>query len=262
MDNGPRIASCLLTVLLLGVTAVGMSFAEEVSPGTHAAGNSSNSPEETGGPPPSSLGQAGVGKAKLDGLPEAHGKGGDKRDDARTLGGSERAQQGIGGTISGPGTSNPGDNGDHTIDSRIGMPSRRLDHSRSGVGNVKDRVRQLAPRRPSTPGKSDRGLRNAIGLPVAPHSGQERREGEHRGVPIVVPNVPAASAAESTNAEAHQERPTSVRADTGAGLSSSTSNRGTISGTGAMHAGAGQPGIGGRAKTVAGINGSIVRSKH
>ena len=260
MDNRLRIASCLLTVLLLAVTAVGMSFADEVGPGAHAAGNSSNAPAETGGSQPSSIEQAGEsGGTKLDGLSEAHGKGDDKRDDARALGSSEGPRKGLGAAPGGTGASGSGDNGDHAIDTLIGMPSRRFDRSRSGVGNVKARVRLLAPRRPSMLGKSDQGVRNAIGMPVAPHSGHERRESEHRSVPIVVPNIPAANAAASTNAQAH---PTFMRADTSPGLSSSASNRGVITGTGATHPGAGQQSIGGRAKTVVGISGSTVRSKH
>jgi hypothetical protein len=263
MGNGLRIASCLLTVLLLGVTAVGTSFAEEVGSGAHAGGDSSSSSAETRGSQPSSPGQAREnGGAKPDGPSGAHSQGNDKRDDAGTRGGGDGALQGIGGTMSGPGASSPGENSDRAIDTSLGMPSRRLEGGRSGAGNVKARVRLLAPRRPSTPGTFDHGVRNAIGMPVAPHSGQDRREGEHRGVPIVVPNFPAANAAASSNTQAHQERPTFMRADTGPALGSSASNRGVISGTGAMHPGAGQQSIGGRAKTVAGISGTTVHSKH
>lgn len=263
MDYGLRIASCLLTVLLLDVTAVGMSFADEVGPGAHAGGNSSNASAETRGSQPSSPGQAGVSDgARLDGPSEAHGQGNDKRDDAGTRGGGEGVLQGIGATPSGPGASNPGENGDRATDTGIAMPLQRFETGRTRIEKVKARARLLAPRRPSTPGTFDHGVRNAIGMPVAPHSGQERREGEHRGVPTVVPNFPAAKADPSSNAQAHQERPTSVRADAGPGLSSNASNRSMISGTGAMHPGAGQQGIGGRAKTVAGISGSTVRSKH
>jgi hypothetical protein len=263
MDDGPRIASCLLTVLLLGVAAVGMSFADEVGPGAHAAGNSSNAPAEAGGSQASSLGQAREsGGVRPDGPSEAHGKGDDKRDNARTRGGGEGAPQGIGGTTSGLGASSTGENGDHAIDTGIGVPLRRLESGRTRMENVKARIKLLAPRRPSTPGMFDRGVRNAIGMPVAPHSSQERREGEHRGVPIVAPNFPAANAAATSNAQAHQERPAAGRADARPGLSSNASNRSMISGTGAIHPGAGQQGIGGRAKTVAGISGSTVRSKH
>jgi hypothetical protein len=265
MGNGLRIASCLLTVLLLGVTTVGTSFADEVGPGAHGGGNSSNSSAETRGSQPSSPGEAREsGGAKLDRPSEARGQGNDKRDDVGTRGGGEGAPQGVGGTISGPGASSPSENGDHAIDTGIGMPLRRLEGGRSGAGNVKARVRLLAPRRPSTPGTFDHGVRNAIGMPVAAHGGQGRREGEHRGVPMVVPNFPAANAVATSSAQAHQGAPASVRADTGPGpgLNSNASNRGTIGGTGTMHPGASQQGIGGRAKTVAGISGTTVRSKH
>jgi hypothetical protein len=250
MENGLRIASCLLTVLLLGVTAGGASFAQEARSGAHDAGNGSNLPAEPGGSQ-LSVGKGGEGTVKLDGPSQAHSKGD-----------SEGPRQGIGAATNDPGASTPADKDNHAIDMRIGMPSRRLDGSRSGIENVKARVRLLTPRRPSTPGTFDQGARNAIGVPVAPPGGLERREGEHRGVPTVVPNSPTSGVARNTKAEEHVERPGFVRADTGPGLSPSTSNRGMISGTGAMHPGAGQQGIGGRAKTVAGISGTTIRSKH
>jgi hypothetical protein len=258
MGKGLRIASCLLTVVLVGVAVVGTSFADEVGPGAHAGGNSSNSFAETRGSQPSSPGEAREsGGTKPDGPSEAHGQGNDKRDDARTRGGSEGALQGVGAAPSRAGASGSDDIGDRAIDTGVSMPLRRWEGGRSGVGNVKARARLLAPRRPSTPGTFDHGVRNAIGLPVAPRSGQGRREGEHPAILSATPNSPSSGAAAGTNAEAHHERPALVRADTGPGLSSSTSNRGLISGTGAI-----QQGIGGRAKTVAGISGTTVRSKH
>jgi hypothetical protein len=257
-EDGLRIVTCLLTVVLFGVTAVGASFAEEAGAGAHDAGSVSNLPAEPGGSQPPSGGKDGDGAAKLDGPPQAHSKG----DDARTRGGGEGTQHGLGPATNAAGASGLGDNGDHAIDTRIGMPSRRLDGNRSGIGNVKARARLLAPRRPSTPGTFKPGLRNAIGVPVAPHGGLERGEGEHHAVPSGVSNAPASGTAVSTTAEDRLERPAFVRPDTGSGLSPSTPNRGMISGTGTTHRGAGPQGIGGRAKTVAGISGTTIRSKH
>ncbi len=252
-----RIASYLLTIGLFGITAMGASLAEEVGAGAHSAGNVSTSPAEPSASQHSSVESAGEGAAKLDGQPQAHNKGGE----TGTPGG-EGALNRIGGTVNSPGASGPNDSGNDVIDTRIGMPSRRLDGRRNKVENVKARVKLLAPRRPSTPAKFDLGMRNAIGVPLTPHGGQEQRDSKHRGVPSIVPNSSGLGAAGSTKAEGHVERPALLGADTGLGLNPGMLNRATINGTGATHLGVGQHSIGGPAKAVAGISGSTVHSKH
>jgi hypothetical protein len=252
MKNDPRIVTCLLAaVALFGVAGVGRCLAEEPGPAAHDAGNVSNLPAEPSGSQPASAGTAGEGTAKVDSQSQTHGKGG-----------SEGTQQGLGAATNSPAAAGPGDNGDHAIDTSIGIPSRRLDRGRSRIENVKARIRLLMPRRPSTPGTLEPGMRNAIGVPVAPHSGPGRREDEHRGVPTVAPNSPASGVATNTKAEDHLERPAFVRGDTGLSAGANTSNRGAISGTGAMHPGASPHGIGGPAKTVAGISGTTIHAKH
>ncbi|HXW30115.1 MAG TPA: hypothetical protein VEK55_12200 [Xanthobacteraceae bacterium] len=250
MENGLRIVTCLLAAALFGVAGVGASLAEEAGAGAHDVGNVSNSPAEPSGSQPATAGAIGEGTPKLGGDLQAHSKGD-----------SEGPQQGLDAAANSPGASGLGNNGGHAIDTSIGAPSRRLDGSRSGIQNVKARVRLLAPRRPSTPATLEQGVRNAIGVPVAPHGGLQPRD-ERRGVPTVVPNSPGSGVATSTKAEDHLERPAFVRGDTSAGLGANTSNRGMISGTGATHPGASPHSIGGPAKTVAGISGTSIHSKH
>jgi len=250
MGNDLRIVTCLLAALLFGTAAVGTSLAEEAGTGTHDAGNVSNSPAEPSGSQPATAGAAGEGTPKLGGELQAHSKGD-----------GEGPQQGLGAATNGPSASGLGDNGGHAIDTSIGAPSRRLDGSRSRIQNVKARVRLLAPRRPSTPGTLEQSVRNAIGVPVAPHGGPERRD-EHRDVPTVPPNSPASGVATNTKAEDRLERPAFGRGETGLSAGANTSNRGMISGTGAMHPGAGPHSIGGPARTIAGISGTTIRSKH
>jgi len=249
-----RIVSCLLSIVLFGVAAVGASLAEEAGPGARDVGNVPNLPADTSGSQHSSAGKGGEGAAKFDGPAQAHGTGDDVR------GGSEESPVDLGRAANGPGVSGSGDRGDHAIDTRIGMPSRRLDGSRGRIENVKARVRLLAPRRPSTPGPLEQGVRNAIGVSVGPHGGQERREAQHSVVPNIGPKSPAASA--GANTKAGDQRPALVPAEAGPGISPSVPKRGMISGTGAMHPGGSQQGIGGPAKTIAGISGSAVHSKH
>jgi hypothetical protein len=250
MENDLRIVSCLLAAVLFGVPGVGASLAEEAGAGAHDAGNVSNSQAEPSGSQPATAGAVGEGTAKLGGESQAHGKAD-----------SEGPQQGLGAATNSPGASGAGDNGGHAIDTSVGAPSRRLDGSRSRIQNVKARVRLLAPQRPSTPGTLEQGVRNAIGVPVAPRGGLERRD-ERRGVPTAVSNSPASGIATKTKAEDHLEHPAFVRVDTGLNVGANTSNRGMISGTGAMHPGTSPHSIGGPAKTVAGISGTTIRSKH
>ncbi len=252
-----RIVSYLLTFALLGIAATGVSFAGEAGRGARSAGNVSTSPAEPSASRSSPVENAGEGAAKLDGRPQAHSKADETRAPA-----GEGAEKGIGGVTSGPGASGLGDKGDDVIDTRIGMPSRRLDGGRNQVENVKARVRLLAPRQPSTPGTFDQGVRNAIGVPLAPRGGQERRDGEHHGVASVVPNSSAPGVAAGTNAEGRLKRATVLRAATSPGLYPGTLNRATINGTGMTRPGLGQQSIGGPAKTFAGIGGTAIRSKH
>jgi hypothetical protein len=247
MENSWRIVSWLLTIGLILGPASASSVAEEAGPG------GSTLPADAGVSQPSRVESAGEGAVRLDAQPQARSKG---RETGTPSG--EEAPKEVGGALNGPGVSGRNDSGNDLIDARIGVP-RRLDSKRSKVENVKARVKLLAPRGGSTPGAFDRGMRNAIGAPLAAHMGQERRDSERNGVPSIVPNSSVTGVAASTKAEGHVEHPAVLRTDIGSGANLS---RAGINGTGVTHLGAVQHSLGGPAKAVAGVNGSTVRSKH
>jgi len=248
-EDGLRIVSFLLAVaLLLGASKA--SFAEEAGASAPGDSKAAISPAEPSGAP-SSGENAAAGAAKIDSVQHGQGKG----DDAKTPNGDGKATSAVTNDADGFGRGHENDN---AIDTRIGMPSHRLDGGRRKVGNVQARVRLLQPRRLSAPGPFDQSVRNAIGVPLARREGLERREGEHRGAPSIRPGQPGAG----TTVEGHVDRPSVLRTETSRSVSPSILNRGAINGTSALRPGAGSHGIGGPTKAAAGISGTAIRSKH
>lgn len=249
-----RIIFCLLTImLLLGALAMRAGFAEEAGPGARSDSNPAGLPTEPSASPPSAGESAGP---NLD----SQWRGQTKGDDAKTPSG-EGAQKETGGVTNDTSGSGRAYENDDAIDMRIGTQPRRFGN-RTKVGNVKARVRLLQARHPAAPGSFDQGTRNAIGLPLARHEGQERRDGEHHGVTNVAPNPSTSGVGASMKADGHLERATTLHANPLPSVSPSTFNRGTINGTGATRPGAGPRSIGGPARAVAGISGSAIRRKH
>lgn len=164
-----------------------------------------------------------------------------------------------------PGGNNPGD-----IDTRISVQPRRLgaraDEGRSKATLGSPLTRNLHRRLLSAPRPSDRPVRNAIGIPVAPRLGIERRDGVHpnsiaapHSPPAVTPVVPGSARGHVTHAEGgvgHRlpnANPIVVPAVPG---------RGAVSGTGLARRNFGPAQIGGPKASVAGINGTAIRPKH
>ena len=133
------------------------------------------------------------------------------------------------------------------------------------IREVKSKIRRNTAkvRHTFSPGKASRIMRNAIGLPVTPHNGIAG----HDSVPAGLPSGAASGVAVSgSNSLAKpypgQDRLGVSRPNAGTIMPSRVANRGTINGTSFSQRGFVPIGLGGPAKTVVGINGSMIRAKH
>lgn len=261
-ENGLRIGSCLLAIVLLGASAMQTSFAEEARSGAHDSNGSYLSTEGSRPPSGEDVDRSAT-KFENHAAPESG--------DASKSDGNAAAKQ-QSSTIP-QGGLNPVGKEFEGIDTRITMQSRRPGGRQDKVRDVKPQVRLLASsklhqRKLAFPRTSDRALRNAIGLPVAGHGSVQLHDGEHHDFPALVqrPAAGAVGIAGSATgglakAEGGLDRPTILHP--GASLIVGPAlNRGTINGTSLVRPGVGLPGVGGPAKVVAGISGTTIRPKH
>ena len=253
MKRRSKIGFLLLAIGLFGASTIGACFAEEVRahdataersnspslPGEDAAGNASNPVSQS--------------------TPRANG------DDGKTPTG-EGAPSGAPAQSNSPASNGVNLNG---IDTRNGVLPRRLANGRPKIGNAK--VVKIAPRnllapRAPTPSQFRNTMRNAIGVPVAHVGDVEGRISTHHDFSIVA-HGPSASMGVVGSAtdrlgkvEGTIERPI-VHA--GPVIKPLVLDRGTINGAAVPHRGVGvSAGIGGPAKTIAGINGTTIRPTH
>jgi hypothetical protein len=109
--------------------------------------------------------------------------------------------------------------------------------------------------------------RNAIGLPITQHEGIQERSGEPHGVPAQIPAREPPGIAESgignlTKTDGGIERPTIARPSASPIVSAPVVQRGAISGASLIRPSSAPSGLGGKARVVAGINGTNIRPKH
>jgi hypothetical protein len=159
-------------------------------------------------------------------------------------------------TAGGAGKSGPENKDSDRIDTRITVQPHGSAVRRDDAQELKAKARSsargnLPPHRLSAPDPSGGVARNAIGMPVAPHEDPKRRDGEPSGLRPAAP-LPAAAAG----------RPPILKPNAGSIVSPSASSRGAINGTSVIRPGHAPSGVGGPAKTVAGINGTTIRPRH
>ena len=289
-----RIGPCFLAVVLLSALTTHAAFAEDAASGTHgASGGSSLSSEQSVSRPPSTDDASG-GTAKFENhaapgtgaASKAEGTSGSTAEQHST-----RIKEGPQGNAStrpkGDGVKVPNGEAAHVvakgvnsvdargktepsaIDTRVTVPSATLrpDKARDRTPLVKfGAPANFWVRRSPTAGASESITRNAIGLPVVPREGSRGPSDEPHGLPaqVLAPAAPGTvqgSVADLNRAEGGIDRPTVPRSSTGSIVNAPFVQRGKIDGTGMIRPGFAPSGVGGPAKTVAGINGTTFRLK-
>ena len=163
----------------------------------------------------------------------------------------------------------PGAKDRDAIDTRIAVVPHRPDAKRTGLGTA-SAVRSVSPRnllsrRVLPPGTSEPGARNALGIPVVGVEGSGQHSGTHGFAVVHSPALGPIGIVGGTSDAPSKPPIFSVRPlhlQPSVIASPTTLSRGSINGTGFTHRGVGPSGIGGPAKTVAGINGSAIRPAH
>jgi hypothetical protein len=249
------LVAMLIATLPIATLTVGVSCAAEGSSAAHGDGKGSAAPAE-GGDHASSKGAGGegaAGGAKGEAHPSSGGDG--KSPQAGSTERSEPAKD----------TAPPVQNGKDAADTNVHVePVRRvLDRkNRPGENNPASRTpgTQGLTRRLSPPAQAP--VHNSIGVAVPPPAHVEPRVGTH--VPTAVPHLPSAAPPGPGNVATRPLTKPEVpnRPIANPIVTPPAANRGAINGTGMARRNAGPPRIGGPAASVAGINGTTIRSKH
>lgn len=149
------------------------------------------------------------------------------------------------------------------IDSRITVQSSLRGARPEMTREVKGKIRRNTAKVRQTfiPGKASRITRNAIGLPVTPHRGIAGHDAVPAGLPAgAAPGVVVSGSNSSAKPYPGQDRLGVSRPNAGTIMPSRVAN--AINGTSFSQRGFVPIGLGGPAKTVVGINGSMIRAKH
>jgi hypothetical protein len=245
-----------LVAVLVAVLASGAARAAEGSLAGHGDGKTSAAPAESGDHA-SSKGAGGEGTnggAKGEAHPSSGGEG--KGPPAGSTERSEPAKD----------TAPSVQNGKDATDTNVHVePVRRVldKKNKPGENNPASRTpgvpvltRRLSPP-PAAP------VRNSIGVAVPAPAHVEPREGTH--LPTPVPLLPSATTSLGPgNVSARPLAKPDVPSHPMAGpiVTPPAVNRGAINGTGVARRNVGPPRIGGPTASVAGINGTAIRSKH
>jgi hypothetical protein len=237
MKSRSKIVFCLLAIALLGASTSERCFAEE-----GGSGASEGTAVERGGLPP--LSSEDVSKHDSQSAPGTNG-------DAAKIptGGAASEATHAAGQIDG-------------IDTRVTVQPRRPGGRRDKVGNTV--VKSIAPRnllarRMAAPGALGPVVRDAIGVSVT------HREGlEHFTIVVHGPATGAIGIAGGATGRVAKPEGSIAPAipNANALVRPTVLNRGAINGTSLVRPGSSPSGVGGPAKTVAGINGTTIRSKH
>ena len=227
-NNHSRVGNSLFAVMLLGLLTQA-AFAEDTDAGRHEGNSTSNLSAAPSAPPSS----------------------------AQTSSGENAASES---------TAKSADD----IDTRISVQPRRTGTKPGKVGEARAKLSLPAVKNPhrrvfSASAASRQTVRNAVSVPVSQQELLERHAGEHPFA-ASTPHISAGAIGVVGNAGVGVAKP-------GAGLIRQTSlppspgvgspmlNRG-ISGTSVGHRGVNPSGLGGPAKTAAGINGTTIRPTH
>jgi hypothetical protein len=246
-----RTAIAPFAAVLIGVLAVGATYAEEAS-GAHGDGKASAAPAESGDHA-SAKGAGGEG-AKGEARPSpSHPSPSDGQ--GPQGGTNEREKDGAPATQTGKDSTN--------VDTHV-EPARRLDQRIKPGENPPPRVpgAQGLTRRLSPLPQAPNPVRNSIGVvvPALPRV-EPPREGTH--LPTVAPRLPSATTPlGSGNALAHPAKPEFANRPASPIVMAPAVNRGAINGTSVTRHNVGPARVGGPAASVAGINGTAIRSKH
>jgi hypothetical protein len=228
MKNGLRIGFCVTAIVLLGALTMPLGFAEDVDFDTHNDGKASTPAAAPG--------------------------------DSQSSPGEDAA-------------SRPAGNSDD-IDTRISVQPHRPTGKPDKVGGGKAKINlpvvaNIHRRVFSPSGASHQTTHNAIGAAILQHDSSEQR-GSERAIAPTVASSPAAaifgSAGGTTGGLAKPagvpEHGAILQPNTSPIVSPDTFRRAAINGTSMSRRGPGTSGIGGPAKTAAGINGSTIRPTH
>ncbi len=244
----------LLPLVLIGTLAARTVFAAEAASGAHGDGKASAPSGEVSGERSYSKENAGEGAAKVEARP-SHG------DDNQ---GHQSVPPGHSETTKEVGPSVPTGNDSRGVDANI-APSRRLDKKTKKIGEGNSTIQSQAtrnlPRRMSPRPQAPTPVHNAIGVAMPAHENVGGRDSVHPSLaaphtfPAVTPAVPGSAAGRLSKIEgSNHPVPNPI-------ITSPAVNRGAINGTGITRRGLGPPRIGGPAASVAGINGTTIRSK-
>jgi hypothetical protein len=154
------------------------------------------------------------------------------------------------------------------VDPRIAVQSGRLGDGRDNRGKVESLAARNSYRRTlSTPRVSNRTVRNPVGMPVTRHEDLGRRDGEPRSSQPAAPvSAPAAgvtptAAGGLAKTDVGFDRPPVLKPNPNPIIGPTPLNRGTTNGAGQIPTRVGPSGVGGPAKSVAGINGTSIRPR-
>jgi hypothetical protein len=242
----------LIAAVLISVLAIGSAYAEEGSSGAHGDGKGSAAPA-AGGSSAAAKGSGGDG-AKESGKGDAHSA---PAGDGKGPRGSNESSGPARDTA--PSTQTGKDNA--TVEPRV-EPSRRLDKNRPGenplprVPGAQGLTRRLSPLPPAP-----NPVHNSIGVVVPAPVRVEPHEGPH--APTVVSHPPTVALPGPGNTGVGIPKPgLANRPALNPTVTPSLPNRGAITGTGLTRRNVAPPRIGGPVNSVAGINGTAIRSKH
>jgi hypothetical protein len=288
MDSGLKIGHHLLAVVLFGALAVQSTRAEEAASGANGAGAATAPAKASGSHQGSGGDAAGSGAipanhASVDvgaGAKGEIGAGPQAEHGASPTGGAGAGRDGgadvKGATFRGAHAGGKDDGiGVNPIDTRMGLLSRRPTRRPGKIGEVKTMVRPAAPadvrtrHHVSAPGAIGGTARDAIGLRVAKRGGAQgpnavANQGSAPAARISVLGTGIARNATGSLANAGTGAGGPQVAPRGAGPTGTTAavNHAAVNGTGLTRPGYGPGVVGGPAKSVAGINGTTIRSKH
>jgi hypothetical protein len=251
-----KIGVCLLSAALSGAAGLGSCLTEEV----HSGAPDGSVERNNAAPPSGEKSAEGASRTGTHFAPRVSGDGGP----IPTATPAPAAVQGVvARDANAPSANNGNPNG---IDTRITVFSRRPPGGRGKPENAK--VVRIAPRnllaRPFAPAAAEPIGRNSIGAFVVHREGPVEHGGPH--FPTVAHSPPPGAIGTLGSATGRFAKPDalSVRSVPGANpaVRVGAVNRGTINGTSLARPGSAPSGVGGPAKTAAGLNGSAIRPRY
>jgi hypothetical protein len=287
-----KIGPFIFAVVLLGTSALQVSFAEDAaSTADHPEGANPSVESSCSAPSPNDAGGL-VDRAKSDNYGRVENAAGPKLDgnagphEERGISDKQNLKAGADDGPKGRGVQSPTGEGSHVvakgvnsidahaadaIDTRITVQSRLRnahDKTRDAKSNFKiGTPGNIHARRMPAPGAAKPIARNAIGLPVTRNEGVAERSDEPHGAPVQSaahesPGLAASGGANIAKTDNGLDRPAIVRPSPSPIVSAPAAQRGTINGAGLTRPSSAPSGLGGPAKVVVGINATTIRPKH